>query len=273
LETNGPAPTTGGTPTAGTAAWYQFTRNITDGVDVGTGLILGALWIVVHDTQPTSVTAHQAVWGPGSGDALSPVVWRLTVNEVGQDTYDYALDARPHTSTSESDYKHIVVGHAFGMPSPYHRSGNFTIDNDAYASLDPMRASQDSGTVKVTYDLRSTPSTILAEVKHTADPAWFTALVTHEGQGAGDLKITAFADIESVKDGNLENIAEHSRWDSTGAGRADLQFSGGNVPQGQTVQGSECWSTTFQETYYTDSVNYKPTSGDPSACAFQTASY
>src|SRR6266542_2143585 len=61
--------------TSGYAKFYTFTRIVT-------GAILGTLWLVVH-THPTTIDEHQATWGPGSGDALSPVVWRLTVKEVG----------------------------------------------------------------------------------------------------------------------------------------------------------------------------------------------
>ena len=41
------------------AKFYQFTRDVTDGVDLVTGVILGSLWLVVH-THPTTVDDRQA---------------------------------------------------------------------------------------------------------------------------------------------------------------------------------------------------------------------
>lgn len=254
--------------TASPAPWYQFTRNVTDAVDLGTGFVLGAIWLVAH-TPPTSVEAHRAVWGPGRGTALDPVVWRLTVTEVGDREYDYELDARPKASASESDYRAILKGHGFGATHPEHRRGNFTIDNDAYRALDPSRASWDSGTVKVTFDGRTFPATIQADVKHSADPDFYDVTVTHQKDGSGALDITAFGDVELVKDGRRENVTLHSRWNTTGAGRADLEISGGSTPS--TVKGSECWSTTFARSYYSDNVNYRPTEGNAASCVFASS--
>lgn len=265
----------GPTPAGGSnvAFWYQFTRDVSDSVDFGTGVILGALWLVVHTTPPTHVEAHKAVWGPGHGNALDPLVWRLTVTEVGTEEYDYELDARPKDSVSESDYKAILTGHGWGAASPNHKTGNFTIDNDAYAQLDPLRASKDSGTVKVTFDGRQYPIVIEADVHHTADPDFYDVTVTHQKDGSGEVDITALGDVDNPKDGNDENVTLHSRWTNSGAGRADVKVTGGSVPAGTTVIGSECWGASFAETYYTDSANYKPTSGDPNSCVFTQATF
>jgi hypothetical protein len=252
------------------ATYYQWTRNVTDGVDFATGWVLGVVWTIVH-TPPTSVQAHSAVWGPGNWDSLSPVVWRFTVTEVAPDSYDYELDGRPKGSTSEGDFKAVLTGHGYGKPSPQYRTGWFLIDNDASHALDPTR-DQSSGTAKVTYDLQKLPATIDVDVE--AAPTKFVIAVTHEAGGAGEVDVTAHADVEQVKDGNLEDTVLKSRWDQSGAGRGDAKVSGGDIPTtlpNRTVTASECWSSTFQRVYYTDSVNYQPTEGNPAACAFPTS--
>src|SRR5207248_268895 len=134
-------------------------------VDGGTLAILGVVELIVH-SQPTSVSAHKAVWGPGNGNALDPMVWRMTVDEVGTEEYDYRLEARPKASTNESDFKAMLTGHGYGAGRPEHKSGWFQIDQDAYNAQDPLRA-HDSGTVKVTFDGRAYPATIRAVVTHT----------------------------------------------------------------------------------------------------------
>jgi hypothetical protein len=265
-----PAPAGPAAPGAGTAAYYQFTRDVADAVDFGTATILGAVWLIVH-TPPTSVTGNEAVWGPGNGNALDPVVWRLTVTEIATNEFDYELDGRPHLSTSDADFRAILKGHGYGVGDARHRSGSFVIDNDAYASLDPARASKDSGTVKVTFDARTYPITIEADVHHSADPDFYNVTVTHQRDSSGEVDITALGDVDQPPDGNAENVTMHSRWASTGAGRADVQVTGGSAPG--TVLASECWGVDFSRTYYTDSVDWRPTSGDPASCAFPQASF
>jgi hypothetical protein len=260
----------GGGGPASNAWLYSFTRDISDGVDFGTVAILGTI-VAITDNPPTTIDANHATWGPGSGDALDPVTWKLVVTQVGDREYDYEIDGRPHLSQSDADWKPILTGHGWGKTHPNYRSGDFLIDNDAYKSLDGTHSS--TGTVKVTFDARTIPSTVDAHVT-TSDGTgqWFEVDVTHLQGGAGTVDLTALADIATPKDGVNENVAMYSRWDTTGAGRADLQFSGGDL-KAQTAQASECWSDMFQETYYTDNVGYRTTSGSASDCVFATAEY
>jgi hypothetical protein len=253
-------------------AWlYTFTRDISDGVDFGTVAILGTI-VAITDNPPTTIDATHATWGPGSGSALDPITWKLVVTEVADKEYDYEIDGRPHLSTSDADWQKILTGHGFGKASPNYRSGWFQIDNDVYNTLDPSRATS-TGSVKVTFDARTLPATIDAHLTtNDGTGQWYEIDVTHLQGGAGTVDLTALADISTPKDGSNENVSMYSRWDTTGAGRADLQFSGGDL-KAQTAQASECWSDTYQETYYTDDVNYRPTSGSAAACAFPTAQY
>jgi hypothetical protein len=247
------------------AKFYEFTRALADGVDGVTRSILGSIWIVVH-TRPTTVSGHEATWGPGSDNALSPVVWRLKVTEVSPGVFDYQLDGRPKGSNAESDYLAVLQGRGYGRSHAEHRNGWFLVDNDAAHELDPARA-HDRGTTKITHTLRSWPATIAVELRPTPAPNWTDITVTHEPDGAGAVDVSAFTDIEDTnKDGKLEDVIMHNRWAKTGAGRADVQISGGSVPM--LVKATECWSTDFTRSYYVDSAGLAPTMGDPAACVF-----
>ncbi len=275
IENNGPSGLTPNGPTvgAGYAQFYELTRNISDGVDLGTAAVLGIVWLIVNQP-PTSETAHQAVWGPWQGDGLSPVVWRFTASEVGDHEYDYELDGRPKASTSEADWRAVLQGHGFGKERPEHRSGWFLFDNDAEAALDPLRANG-TGTVKVTYDLRTFPVTIAVAIKtNDGTGAWADVGVTHQADGSGEVDIQGLFDVETLKDGNLETVDLKSRWEHDGAGRSDVKITGGDVPpQDGTVLASECWSSDFTRSYYTDNIGYQPTVGDPSSCVFPQAQF
>ncbi len=254
-----------------TARWYAFTRDMADGIDHGTARILGLVWAIVQ-LPPTTVEANAATWGPGS-DPLDPITWRLVVVEVAEGTYDYRLEGRPKASTDDADFRAILEGRGHGTGHPSHRTGTFTIDNDAKYALDPARA-EDVGAVRVDWSARAFPTSIVATVTpfpSSPEKGVLVAHLTRQADGAGVLDVTALADVEKEgsKDGDLEDVAVRSRWTVDGAVRADVTVRGGSLPPTMTqVSLSECWSTAFARTYYTDSIGLEPTTGDPSACPF-----
>jgi hypothetical protein len=267
LQTGG-SDNTGG---AGYATFYEFTRDVADGVDWATLAILGAV-AAVTSTPPTAIDSRHAVWGPGRGSALDPVSWKLTVTESGAGAYDYVIAGRPHLSTSDADWRSILTGHGYDKTSANHGSGHFQIDRDALHALDPV-TNAGTGSVTIDYDARTYPATIAANV--TTDDgtgSWFDVTVTHQQDGGGKVTISALGDISTPKDGTNENVAETSRWNETGAGRADVEMSGGDLKTTQ-VLASQCWSNAFVQTYYTDNVDYQPTAGDPATCAFSQAQF
>jgi len=96
--------------------------------------------------------------------------------------------------------------------------------------------------------------------------------VQHAQDGSGTLTVSALGDVSTPKNGTNENVAENSRWDHTGAGRADVKLAGGDFGT-QTVTASECWSNAFTRVYYTDSVSWQPAMGTSSSCAFPQAQF
>jgi hypothetical protein len=251
------------------ASFYEFTRQIADGVDSGTFQIVSAI-AAVTSYPPSSVNDTEATWGPG-GDALDPVNWRVTVTQVASGEFDYEVDGRPHGNTNDADFKAIVTGHGYGKSHPSYRSGTLTVYGDVLRALDPSQSN--GGTAKITYDARSYPRTVTADIT-TSDGSgqWYDASVTHGTDGSGQLLLTALADTSTPADGKNESVDENSRWDASGAGRADVKLTGGDYG-GAVVLVSQCWSATFAQSYYTDNVNYQPTAGDAASCVFAQAQF
>lgn len=251
------------------ASFYEFTRQITDGVDSGTFQIIAVI-DAVTSYPPTTVNDTQAVWGPG-GDALDPVNWRVTVTQTASEEFDYEIDGRPHGDTNDADFQAIVTGHGYGKSHPSYRSGTLTVYGAVLQALDPSESN--GGTAKITYDARTYPRTVTADIT-TSDGSgqWYDASVTHAADGSGELVLTALADDSNPPDGKNESVDENSRWNASGAGRADVQMSGGDY--GSTVVlVSQCWSDAFAQTYYTDNVSTMPTTGDAASCAFGQAQF
>jgi hypothetical protein len=261
----------GGTSTTDYASYYAFTRSITDSVDTVTTEILGEVEAVTN-LPPTTIDANHAVWGPGSSDALDPVSWRLTVTATGGGQYTYEVDGRPHLSTSDADWKAILTGQGYDDTSPSYQTGSFVVDNDAMAALDPTSTTS-TGTVSITYDARAYPLNAAASVlPNDGTGQYYDVSVVHAVDGSGVMSLVALADVSTPPSGVNENVTENSRWNSTGAGRADVKMTGGEFGA-TTVLVSQCWSDEFAQTYYTDSVDYEPTTGQPSSCAFAQASF
>jgi len=256
------------------AEWYAWTRNVRDGVNAVTAVILGSVHYIVH-TEPTEVGDDSATWGPYT-DALEPATWRFRATRVAEHEIDYVLEGRPKTSTDESDYRAVLWGKGFSKRHEKHGDGGFTIDLDVARELDPLKHQDDSGTVKIEHDLPpdistrigALPRVITAEVS-PAGEQWVRVTSRANEDHTGELDTDAFVDIDENKMTAPEDVHILSRWRADGAGRADIVIAGGDLPATiELVEAVECWGTDFTRVYYDDSVDFAPTEGDATACAY-----
>jgi hypothetical protein len=258
------------------AKWYGFTRDERDGVNAVTADILGSVWLIIQ-SEPSAVAQDSATWGPYT-DALDPATYRFRATRVAQDEYDYVLEGRPKASTSDADYQAVLTGHGYGKPHPLHGQGTFTIDLDVAKALDPYKHPDDSGSVGVSYalphdfseNLGALPRTISATVTPQGD-AHYTVKSAANVDHTGRIDVQAHVDIDPSMMTKLEDVTVISRWDDTGAGRADITISGGDLPASTPVVNAvECWGTDFMEDYYLDSVGFAPSAGALNACVYVT---
>lgn len=251
------------------AKYYGFTRHVRKNVNQVAGAVLGSVWIIVH-TKPTSVDEKEATWGPWT-DSLEPVTYQFRVTEVAEDEYEYRLEGRP--KNTQGEFKTLLLGKGWGRGHASHGDGYFVLDLDAAHELDPFNG--DTGKIKITHDLPpditsdlfSQPRTITAEVMPTGTEEWYTVTSKSAADGTGTLKVDAFADVDDTNATKKEDILIISQWNATGAGRADITLTGGDLPVEQ-VSAVECWGADFFQVYYEDSVGYAPKAGDVSACAY-----
>lgn len=243
-----------------TSEWYVATRDITRTLNGGTAFVL----ILVHTIvqfPPTSVDGDVAVWGPHH-DALDPAEWRLTVTTLADGTYDWTFDGRSRTAAG-AQFETIVDGNAHGDGT-----GSFHLDFDAAERVNPID-NDASGQLDVAYDLPARTLDLGAdrvEDRGGTPTAVHTDYAYHEGaDGSGDMTFAIHGDTDDPGTA-AEDITLRSRWQATGAGRADLRARSGDLAA--EVTGSECWDTMFAEVYYTDSANWRPTEGAASACVF-----
>ncbi|HKO53621.1 MAG TPA: hypothetical protein VJV79_38195 [Polyangiaceae bacterium] len=271
----GPSRRTLGTaPTTSYAKWYGFTREMRQGVNQITAGVLGGVWAILH-VPPTTISKDAATWGPYT-DELEPVTYRFRVVRIATDEYDYTLDGRPKSSSDDTAFRAVLRGHGYGRPHALHGKGEFSIDLDLAKSLDPFAHQKDSGSVAVSYELPRDslnnpdflPRSITAKVDPTGE-AEYTVESLALLDRTGSIHVDAHVDTDDSKATKLEDVVIDSRWNQTGAGRADIDVAGGDLPSTTPmVDAVECWGTDFTQSYYTDSVGFSPTAGVESACVY-----
>ncbi len=256
------------------AEYYKVTRAIT-GVVNGAALAVGGLVRLVLIHPPTSVTADQAVWGPWE-DPLDPVAWRVTVTRVAEHQYQYRFDGRPRTQP-DADFVTVLSGtHSPGLVGGVEverlGAGSFTLDWDARARL-PQPNPDEVGKVSYIYSHASDNGevTIQAAFRQVKDEdtqllADADYLFVREPSGAGSMDFV-YTVPTALKAGGRAVV--RSRWQHTGAGRADTQVRATN---GDTASLSECWNENYASVYkktWLGGDNW----GSETDCAFPTAEY
>ena len=251
---------------SGPAEYYRFTRNLFDGVNLGTGWVLGTVLFIVH-LPPTTVQGNVATWGPGS-DSLEPAEWRLVVTETSHEAFTYELQGR-RKGTSDA-FESTLKGTGFGKSHADHGKGEFTLFFDVANKLDPTRlgAESDTGTTSVTHDLRGYPRIISASAHPSSSQHQWDIDTLRAADGTGTVHVDAQDDVSTPKNGTLEHVIFDSHFTAQGSGKAVATLSGGDVPNGLTVHVTECWSPApaFTRSYYNDDASLESTVGDAASC-------
>jgi len=242
------------------AEWYVTTRNVTHDLNGGTAAVLVVIHTIVQ-FPPTSVSGDTYVWGPHH-DALEPSEWRLTVDELGGGSYDWRLDGRSRT-VAGAEFETIVDG-----TSSDTGTGNFTLDFDAAERVNPID-NDGHGVIGATYDLPARTLALAVDAVEdrggTPTPIHYDYAYAETADGAGDMVFAIFGDTDDAGPA-AEEVTVRSRWQGTGAGRADVRVRGGDTST--EITASECWDTGFRRVFYVDSGEWVPTEGDLASCAF-----
>ncbi len=246
------------------ATFYEITRGVTAVVNGGVGVTLLVLEAIV-DQQPTTLTADHATWGPYTG-ALDAVTWKFDVSKVGTIDYSYVLSAKPRNA-ADTAYVAIISGQAHVI-SRVVGSGDFKFDFSSLHQLDPSNKSQ--GEIDVHYDNTGSPRVVQVAFKgfddgngsYTPDDALYQ--YAENTDHSGSFSFVTKADVDNDPLRVQETVGIKSEWLSTGQGKSDVAATGGSLAADATLE--ECWSASFQRTYFTDSWNPASTEGDPASC-------
>jgi hypothetical protein len=266
-----------------TADTYKITRTVTAVVNGGTLAVLTLVHTIVQ-FPPTDLSTDTAVWGPHT-EPLSPNAWRLTVTRVAPHSFDYVLAAKPKLA-DDSAFVAILSGHHNAVTGARGRAveglgnGAFTVDWDAAQTL--PEHDKNVGKAAFTYARASFTGTgtigvVFTGIKDDGNGEIYNAnyLYADTPGAGGDFQYAAHRDAlpgPGLTGSAKELFTVHSRWLETGAGRADVQISGGDSPAPSPIV-NECWDADFSSTFKNTSYDPAQTWGQESTCVFSSASY
>ncbi len=257
-----------------TSFFYGVTRDTTRLVNGATALVL-ILVKAITDTPPTTFKDNVAVWGPYT-DALSPNTYRLTATDNGNHHYSYVLEGKAK-GAPDTAYVTLLSGtHTaateHGQPVKGFGNGTLLIDWDKAQTLPEHSA--DVGTALIAYSRMSSTAQVTIDVKFTQvrDLATNQRIDANYGYlsnpGAdGRFRFSSYATPGAA----IQRFAIESRWQNSGAGRADVVVTGGGLSQPATV--NECWDASFKSQYLHASYDPSHDYGSESVCVFTPAEY
>lgn len=253
----------GGDKTVGDlSSYYVTTRAVTATLNGGSAWVLILIHAIV-ETPPTSVDGNVYTWGPGS-QALDPADYRLDVTANDDGTFDYALSGQ--SKVNPDGFKTVISGHADPTPGELQGNGDFRIDFDASAQINPIDNGDNKGVVEVQYDLATKHLGLsLASTDANGNPVSADYQYDESVDGSGNMTFSADADAGGTP--ALEKMTLRSRWLADGSGRGDARIAAGDLGSDEALA-SECWDTHFKVSFYTDNVEFQPTQGDEASCAF-----
>jgi hypothetical protein len=221
----------------------------------------------VASTQPAAVGPDSARWGP-LADALSPVAWQLVVQRVGSGAYIFQLQVRPKAG-GDADFQSFLQGASQRVSTDGLSQGTFSVDLGVAHQLDPVGNPLD-GQIVAAWNTQTAAREVhlyLAGVHAPFEPpatADVGAVVFPDGSGAVALDANAnlLGSVDALDVGRVG-----SRWNATGAGRADAELHEGDAGTGAQV--TECWDASFGLVYFrAQSADGGATGGDAAACVF-----
>jgi hypothetical protein len=250
-----------------TASLYVLTRQMTAQVN---GMVGGALDTIgdITRTPPAAVSPDSAVWGPFT-EPLSPVAARLLVTRVGPGAHRFVLQLRPR-SGQDSDFEPFLEGASTGAAPGGPSQGSFALDLDLAHRLDPVATPAEGRVVAgwtVVPDGRQV-QVQLGGVHVGSGPSTTADIVSALGSdGSGTLAFDADANLVGGPEA-LEAGKVGSRWNPSGAGRADVELHGGDAPDGAQI--TECWDASFRRVFARGPApdGGVASEGDATACAF-----
>ncbi|MCB9689999.1 MAG: hypothetical protein H6738_20880 [Alphaproteobacteria bacterium] len=249
--------------------YYLETMDAITDTNAGIGEILAGLDEITSFRPTWEPSSRTALWGPWLEDGLYSQLWMR--GEL-DGTYQWALQIRPEQSTDQ-DWVSAISGRVEAGADETASTGRMQID---FTAIDGAGAGEgETGRMAVAYDIREDGAEVTLAVGQFAEdgsiPADGRVHYDYDADG-GLFDFDVVGELNEEGDGStLENLQIRSRWDATGAGRADARVGGGELGP-LTYYEIECWDAG-KTVVFTENNADLTRSGDAAACVYADASY
>jgi hypothetical protein len=210
-----------------------------------------------------------ALWGLWLDDGTWLQLWVQRDDDGG---HSWAIEIRPEES-AEDAWVAVLAGHIEAGSDATNSTGSFVLDLTA---IDENGAGDgETGQMAAEYEILEDGAVATVAFGDFSEDGSIPADVGYHYEttrGAGGLMDVAVeTDASDPANGTLELAVIRSRWDGTGAGRADALLTGGDLGELVFTE-SECWSAAHLAVYYGSDFD-QVIDGDESACVFGEASF
>ena len=224
----------------------------------------------ITDFEPTwaDETQTEVLWGPWTDDGVDGALY---VSILTDGSYDWALIGRPEGEGDDA-WVPLIAGNVEAGATETTGKGSFAVDFDAITAL-ATDGTDATGTFVSTYDVRedSVDAQAVFEgfAEHAGDPVVDVGYSYGSDQQGGYIDLGYEADITGS--GQEETVILRTRWVTSGEGRGDAYFTGGDF--GPLVyQASECWDEAGVVVFDENNAELT-TSGDVNDCVFTEAEW
>lgn len=193
---------------------------------------------------PTDLTETSAVWGPFS-EEREPNEFKLTIekDDVDARLYAWAIEGR---HKSAKDFVTLAHG-SFEPDGDDYGRGWFVLDVDQIHALDPS----EGGRGRVGYAFEKNAEGVSVRVHLAGENERGERIEAGYAYGesvSGEGFILFGIPLDVHEGPALEDVIIRTRWTRSGAGRADVIASGGDIGS-DVYQGSQCWGDNFVSSY------------------------
>ena len=235
-------------------------------------LVFGVLDVVekVRRLRPSERTEDRRVWGPFDDDHDKDKQVRLiiarSIESDGTLSYEWRVEFR--RKSTGGDWTAGVEGFFAATKDVRRGSGSFSFDALRLRDAGLQGPDDDPNLHKLEFDYVTDEEPVEIGVRLFAAEGMGTSAASYASDGSGAVRTLITANVGGTP--AQEQLYIDSRWVADGAGRANMEITGGDLGQSR-VTAIECWDAQGKVVYARPWELFKPDVGNVNDCAVPPA--
>ncbi len=235
-------------------------------------LVFGVLDIVekVRRLRPTERTLDRRVWGPFDDEHDKDKQARLIIERAfeadGTPSYTWGVEFRRKSGTG--DWLAGVEGFFAATKDVRKGTGSFSFEAERLRDAGLQGPDDDPNVQKLEFDYATDEEPVEIGVRLVTAESVGHSAAAYAQDGSGAVRTLITANVGGTP--AQEQLYIDSRWVAGGAGRADMEITGGDLGPSR-VTAIECWDAQGKVVYARPWEFFKPDVGTVNDCAVPPA--